>query len=70
GHFDSPPDAMPAPHNFQDFFFDYLKYWMSFDDELVGLFREHFAPYCQYVKDISANGNGPHLYGVFVCKKG
>lgn len=70
GHFDSPPDAMPAPHNFQDFFFDYLKYCMSFDDELVGLFREHFAPYCQYVKDISANGNGPHLYGVFVCKKG
>ena len=55
--------------HFSIFYFNYLKYYMSFDDELMSYFREYFAEYISFLEDISGNNNCPYLDGVFVCQK-
>ena len=55
--------------SFHAFFRDYLKYCMSFDQELVNLFEQHFKPYNQFIEDISARRNAPYCYSVFLCRK-
>jgi len=61
--------AQPDQANFQSFFYNYLKYCMSFDEALMQIFQKHFAKYCKFVNDISANGAGPYMHGVFLCRK-
>jgi ubiquinone/menaquinone biosynthesis C-methylase UbiE len=62
-------DGKPRRPSFVKFFRDYLKYSMSFDDELIGLFDDHLARYCDWVEELAQQGNGPYLHGVFVWKK-
>jgi ubiquinone/menaquinone biosynthesis C-methylase UbiE len=55
--------------SFHDFFRDYLKYCMGFDDPFVDIFENHFKPYNQFIEDISAKNNSPYCYSVFLCRK-
>jgi SAM-dependent methyltransferase len=69
---DFAPNEIPSPsdpHLFSNFFFDYLRYCMSFDTKLVELIDNHFRLYCQFVEDVSMGGHAPHLHGVFLCQK-
>ena len=58
-----------GPFSFYAFFHDYLKYCMSFDPELTGLFDTHFRNYCGFVEELSASSSPPYMHGVFVCRK-
>src|SRR5688572_13701216 len=65
----SPAGQRPGPDAFTPFFRGYLKYCMSWDEGLVKLFDEHFAPYCRFIEDMKGRGGTPYLHGVFVCRK-
>ena len=54
--------------SFAAFFVDYLKYCMSFDDELIGLVDTHFRRYCLWVDALGEDAL-PYLHGVFLCRK-
>ncbi len=62
-----PPPRRPS--SFFVFFRDYLKYCMSFDDELVALFEERFQPWCRLVDELSRTGDGPYMHGVFAGRR-
>lgn len=62
-------DANPRHPSFVRFFHDYLKFSMSFDDELMKLFNDHLARYCDWIEELAQQGSGPYLHGVFVWKK-
>ena len=59
-----------VPDGFHVFFRDYLRYCMSFDEELVRLFDSHFSRYSQFIETLSGGGGGPYMHGVFLCRKG
>lgn len=55
--------------SFHAFFRDYLKYCMSFDEELIKMFEQHFMSFNKYIEDISGSDNAPYCYSVFLCRK-
>jgi len=55
--------------SFHQFFREYLKYCMSFDEELIDLFERHFQPYNKFIEEISAKRNAPYCYSVFLFRK-
>lgn len=57
------------PFSFSVFFYNYLKYCMQFDAELLEMISNHFLDYCSLIDKISAKGNAPHSVGVFLFKK-
>ncbi|NJN99978.1 MAG: class I SAM-dependent methyltransferase [Anaerolineales bacterium] len=65
----SPVKTKAATTSFYLFFRNYLRYCMNFDETLVELLDQHFRSYCQFIEDISKDGNGPYMHGVFVCQK-
>lgn len=56
-------------NKFTTFYINYLKYCMSFDDELIENIKNHFIQYSGFIEEISGNNNCPYLDGVFVCQK-
>jgi SAM-dependent methyltransferase len=54
---------------FECFYFDYLKYCMSWDSDLLKLFAEHVRPYFQYFECLALHEALPHTYGTFLCRK-
>jgi ubiquinone/menaquinone biosynthesis C-methylase UbiE len=68
-HYQREGELLPT-YNFQEFFFNYLKYCMSFDDDLMQILRNPIAQYSKYVMDFSTGGNSPYLYGAFIFRKG
>lgn len=67
-HFDKPSKERVNTHSFYSFFYDYLKYCMSFEQPLMDLIDKHFKSYCLQINDI-APLNNPYMHGVFVCSK-
>lgn len=57
------------PTSFFRFFHDYLKFCMSWDEELLGLVDERLLPYCEDLELLAKQGRGPEMHGVFVCRK-
>ena len=68
-HYASPPAQRPAAHRFRPFLFDYAKYCMSWDEELVRLLEKYIGPFCDFVEGLKGAGSAPYLHGVFVCRK-
>jgi len=68
-HFAYPPWLRPAPDRFRMFFYDYLKYCMSFDDALMARFDEHLGPYCDWLDKLCEAGSPPYLHGVFLAHR-
>jgi ubiquinone/menaquinone biosynthesis C-methylase UbiE len=60
--------ALPRDY-FRKFFFDYVRYAMNWDPELVDLTERHIAEYLDYFAPLVSGGAMPHTYGVFLCKK-
>jgi hypothetical protein len=67
-HYSQPLDQREKSHSFYSFFYNYLKYCMSFDQQLMGLIDEHFRSYCMRIEDM-AHTNIPYMHGVFMCRK-
>ena len=67
-YFDVPADMRSDQVSFYDFFRDYLKYCMSFDQALMELIEKHFRNHCDYIEEISSS-NSPYMHGVFICRK-
>jgi ubiquinone/menaquinone biosynthesis C-methylase UbiE len=68
--FDIDKRAEPLPAGyFEKFYFDYLKYSMSWDEELLGLFDAHVRGYLGYFSCLAANNALPYTYGTFLCRK-
>ena len=61
-------EVLPSNY-FEKFFFDYLKYAMSWDDTLLGIIGTHMRQYLQYFSCMSINGAFPYTYGTFLCRK-
>ena len=62
--------ATPLPANyFESFYFSYLKYCMSWDEDLLSIFSEHVRPYFEYFSCLAGNNALPYLYGTFLCRK-
>jgi ubiquinone/menaquinone biosynthesis C-methylase UbiE len=68
-HFADGSKDRPAPDGFRNFFHAYLKYCMSFDDQLMELFDEHIGPYCDWLDSLCAAGSPPYLHGVFFARR-
>jgi hypothetical protein len=62
-------DSENDSEQFYLFFSNYLKYCMSFDEDLLNLFSKHMRHYFDFIHDISANNSGPYMDGIFVCVK-
>jgi len=54
---------------FERFYFDYLKYSMAWDQELINLFDRYGRKYLEYFAPLAAGGATPYTYGTFLCKK-
>jgi 2-polyprenyl-3-methyl-5-hydroxy-6-metoxy-1,4-benzoquinol methylase len=60
----------PLPERyFERFYFDYLKYAMAWDPELIGLFERHCKKYFDFFTVLGTGGAMPYTYGTFVCQK-
>jgi len=57
------------PDYFERFYFDYLKYCMSWEGPLLDLFSTHVRRYFQYFSCLATGNALPHTYGTFLCKK-
>lgn len=68
-YFASPDRDKQVRFSFYSFFHDYLKFCMSFDPELMGLFEKYFRYYCGFVEDLCAASAAPYMSGIFVCRK-
>ena len=62
-------EPLPAGF-FEKFYFDYLKYAMSWDEKLLAIFDQHVRPYLGYFSCLAANNAFPYTYGTFLCRKG
>lgn len=67
-HYAEPAERRGGHHSFYPFFYDYLKYCMSFEQPLLDLINKYFVSYCQFLEEISIS-NAPYMHGVFVCRK-
>lgn len=47
----------------------YVKYCMSWPDDLMAVFDEFMPAACRYIDEASGGGSGPYLHGVFVGRK-
>ncbi len=54
---------------FERFYFDYLKYSMSWDRELLDIFERYAKKYLEYFQALAPGGATPYTYGTFLCKK-
>lgn len=62
--------AEPLPSNyFEEFYFNYLKYAMGWDAELLQVFDKHVRRYFEYFSCLSRNNASPYTYGTFLCCK-
>jgi ubiquinone/menaquinone biosynthesis C-methylase UbiE len=52
--------------SFRIFFFNYLRYCMSFDTALTNLIEKHFGEYTDFINDKAFQDNSPSLHGVFI----
>jgi ubiquinone/menaquinone biosynthesis C-methylase UbiE len=60
----------PLPEQyFERFYYDYLKYAMAWDQDLVSLFERYGKKYLEYFAPLVAGGATPYTYGTFLCKK-
>jgi ubiquinone/menaquinone biosynthesis C-methylase UbiE len=60
----------PLPEQyFERFYFDYLKYAMAWDQELISLFERHCKKYFEFFNVLSTGGAMPYTYGAFLCQK-
>jgi len=55
--------------SFHNFFRDYLKYCMGFDNQLICYMDEHLKPFNGFIEEICAGDNAPYCYSVFLCQK-
>ena len=55
--------------SFERSFLDYLKYCMSFDDELVATAARHLKPALKFIKAGAAGTIPPSIVGQFICEK-
>jgi len=58
-----------SEHYFERFYFDYLKYCMAWDRELLGIFERYAKKYLEYFQPLALGGATPYTYGTFLCKK-
>lgn len=68
-HFAHPPESRSRPDRFRQFFYDYLKYCMSFDEPLMELFDRHLGPYCEWLDTLCDMGSAPYMHGVFLARR-
>ena len=66
-HFAYPPWLRPKPDRFRTFFYDYLKFCMSFDEKMMQRFDELLGTYCDWIDDLCDAGSPPYLHGVFLA---
>lgn len=59
----------PARRAFSHSFRSYARYCMSWDESMMSLFDRHIAPYSKLIDTASGGSSGPHLDGVFICRK-
>jgi ubiquinone/menaquinone biosynthesis C-methylase UbiE len=57
------------PVFFERFFRSYVKYCMSWPDDLMAVFDRNMPDFCKFVAESSRGGSGPYLHGVFVGRK-
>uniref|UniRef100_Q02BE5 Methyltransferase type 12 n=1 Tax=Solibacter usitatus (strain Ellin6076) TaxID=234267 RepID=Q02BE5_SOLUE len=65
---DKRTECLPNTY-FETFYLDYLKYCMSWDEELLKLFSEEVRPYFEYFSCLAGNNALPYTYGTFLCRK-
>ena len=54
---------------FERFYFDYVKYALSWDQDLIDIFDQHCKKYFDYFSVLVPGGAMPYTYGTFLCKK-
>jgi SAM-dependent methyltransferase len=60
----------PLPSNyFEVFYFNYLKYCVSWDNDLLQLFSEHVRPFFDYFSCLAFKSALPHTYSTILCRK-
>jgi len=59
---------LPAEY-FEQFYFDYVKYCLSWDDALIGIFSEHVRKYFAFFEPLAEGDALPHTYGTFLARK-
>ena len=57
------------PAFFEYFLRSYLKFCMSWPDDLIARLDELMPVYCRQVAEASREGSGPYMHGVFLCRK-
>lgn len=62
-------DHAQDPAFFERFMRSYVKYCMSWPDDLMAVFDAHMPAYCGYLADASRGGSGPYLHGVWIGRK-
>jgi ubiquinone/menaquinone biosynthesis C-methylase UbiE len=60
----------PLPEDyFEKFYYNYAKYALSWDGELLDLLDRHARGYLKYFSPLAKCGGMPPTYGAFLCKK-
>jgi SAM-dependent methyltransferase len=54
---------------FENFYYDYLKYALAWDRDLIALFQRYAKRYLEYFSVLSANGAAPYTHSTFLCQK-
>lgn len=68
-HLAAKPNKRRPPDHFKKFFYEYLKYCMSWDDSMMALFDAHLSHYCDWLDNLCDTGSPPYLHGVFLAQK-
>ena len=61
-------ETLPSNY-FEAFYFNYLKYCMSWDDELLQVFSEHVRKYWDYFSCLAFQNALPYTYSTFLWRK-
>ena len=60
----------PLPeYYFEQFYYDYLKYAMSWDEDLIKLFKQYGKIYFEYFSVLGPAGAMPYTHSTFLFKK-
>jgi SAM-dependent methyltransferase len=57
------------PNFFEEFYLDYMKHAMAWDQDLIKDVMRCAKKYLEYFAPLSAHGAAPYTYGTFLCKK-
>ncbi len=54
---------------FERFYYDYMKYALAWDQDLLDVFERYGKKYLDYFLQLMPAGAAPYTYGTFLCKK-